>query len=168
MAIQSKRALLLVGVSLFLLGPVPAYSQSSIGGQVSWADDADMGIGVRAMLPVPALHPQIAIVPSFDVFFPGSDLSYWELNGNVHYTFVTDNPNLSPYIGAGLNVARFSARVSPGLGRVSDTEVGVNVLGGLRFPVGTFSPFVEARIELGGGEQFVLSGGLLFRVGGRR
>lgn len=162
------RGLLLAGASLFLIGPAAAAAQTSIGGQVSWADDADIGVGVRAMLPLPALHPQLAFVPSFDVFFPGNDLSYWELNGNLHYTFVTENANLSPYVGAGLNVARFSASASPGLSRVSNTEVGVNVLGGLRFPMGTFSPFVEARVELGGGEQFVLSGGLLFRVGGRR
>ncbi len=161
------RALLLAGASLFLLGPAATQAQTSIGGQVSWADDADIGLGARAFLPIPALHPQLAFVPSFDVFFPGSDLSYWELNANIHYTFVTDNSNLSPYVGAGLNFARASARVGP-VGRVSESEVGVNVLGGLRFPMGGFSPFVEARVELGGGEQFVLAGGLLFRVGGRR
>jgi hypothetical protein len=41
--------------------------------------------------------------------------------------------------------------------------VGVNLMGGLNFQTRTrIMPFIEAKFELGGGEQFVLTGGIYF------
>lgn len=45
---------------------------------------------------------------------------------------------------------------------ISATEIGANVLGGLRFSVGRFPVFAEFRVEAGGGKQFVINGGVLF------
>ena len=44
----------------------------------------------------------------------------------------------------------------------SDTDLGLNLLGGTLFGRGKVNPFVELRVELAGGEQFVLTGGVLF------
>ncbi|MDX1577916.1 MAG: hypothetical protein R3266_05505 [Gemmatimonadota bacterium] len=142
-----------------------------VGGQVSFADDADFGIGPRLAIELPGVSEGLWLVGTFDYFFPdegflgdGTDVDYWELNGNAIYTIrLPDAPNVEPYIGAGINIARFSSQVEtePEVD-VSDTNVGLNILGGLDFPLQGFTPFVEARIEIDGGEQFVVTGGILF------
>jgi hypothetical protein len=160
-----KRTLLLACACLFLAAPAAA--QVGVGGQVSWADDADIGVGARIVVPLDQIHPQLSFVPSFDVFFPGDDLNYWELNANLHYSFPQGNPQVVPYVGTGLNYARVSFR-TPGTGRVSSSDLGVNLLGGIRFPMNTVTPFAELKFEIGGGEQFVLTGGLTFSPRGAR
>ena len=42
----------------------------------------------------------------------------------------------------------------------NETHGGINLLGGIIFEVGRLNPFLEARFELGGGEQFVATVGL--------
>ena len=44
----------------------------------------------------------------------------------------------------------------------SDTDLGINLLAGTQFGTKAVTPFVELRVELAGGEQFVITGGLLF------
>ena len=114
-------------------------------------------------------------IGSFDYFFPddgsGSvegvsyDLSYFEVNANVAYPFVIEDSPLLPYVGGGLNLARISLDLDmPGASASeSETELGLNLLGGSKFDIGAaVVPFLEFRVELSGGEQFVISGGILF------
>jgi hypothetical protein len=43
------------------------------------------------------------------------------------------------------------------------TEVGVNIVGGARFPLGSLEPFAQLNATLGGDlERFGITGGLLF------
>lgn len=92
------------------------------------------------------------------------DWTYLEINANVAYSFpLSGSSSLRPYAGGGLNIARSSIDFDlPGLRSTSDTEVGLNVLGGSKFGSGRLTPFAELRLELGGGEQFVITGGFLF------
>jgi opacity protein-like surface antigen len=150
--------------------------------QASWADDVDLGIGGRIEI---GLDNKIAtsgplsrafFITSFDYFFwdcdEGSslyevDCSYWELNPGIGVPLPATG--LNPYVGAGLNIARASVDLNvPGFeDDASDTEIGLNLLGGLKFNIGSLPSFVEGRLELGGGEQFVLTFGVnLF--GGRK
>ncbi len=159
-------------VLALLAGSVPvmdASAQVRAGANLAWGDDADFGIGGRIGFGLGSIserHPVEAIV-SFDYFFPdeggsGVDLTYWEINANGIWKFNLPNSGVAPYLGAGLNFARASVDVS-GIGGGSDSKVGLNILGGLRFNVmGAVQPFAEARIELGGGEQLVLAFGVLF------
>lgn len=154
-------------MALAALAAVPARGQErpfNLGAQLSWGDDADLGLGVRYENRLDRLAPSVPlrVIGSFDWFFPGNDVTYWELNANVAYQFTLQNSRIGPYAGGGLNIARASVDVA-GVGSASDTEVGLNLLGGIRFPsTGRLTPYVEIRLELGGGEQFVLTGGLLF------
>lgn len=132
-----------------------------LGAQVSWGDDSDVGIGVRYENDLNRLIParNLRVVGSFDWFFPGNNVDYFEINANVAYQFTIPSSRIGPYAGGGLNIARASG----GLGTSSDTQVGLNLLGGLRFPsAGRIRPYVEGRFEFSGGEQFVLTGGILF------
>lgn len=64
--------------------------------------------------------------------------------------------SVAPYVGGGLNIAHSS-------NATSNTELGVNLLGGLRFGIGpVVKGFSEVRLELSGGEQFVVTFGVLF------
>ena len=138
-------ALLSVGFAL------PAQGQVHFGPQVSWADDADIGLGGRVAAGVPQ-YGGIEFIGSVDYFFPDVG-DYWEINGNLVHNFdLQGSDAFRPYAGGGLNVA--------GNG---DTQVGLNLLGGAKFATDSpATPFVEARFEIEGGEQFVLTGGLLF------
>lgn len=150
-----------VALALCATVAVPAQAQSAAayphwGLQASIAEDTDLGIGVRyenRMLGMFPQSPNLRFALSFDYFFP-DNFDYWEINANVFNLFPSRNARVVPYFGGGLNVARISNG-----GR--DTEMGLNLLGGIRLP-GRYRPYLEARIELGGAEQFVLTGGWLF------
>ena len=132
-------------------------AQVRFGAQASWGDNSDFGIGARLEHGLTKLFPKAPLraAASFDYFFPGNSINYWELNYNVFYQLKADA--LTPYAGGGLVLAYASAN------GVSNSDLGVNLGGGLKFKTGgSMTPFLEARIELGAGEQFVLTGGLLF------
>ena len=167
-----KKTFLTALAVMFLFGATQLSAQIRFGGQLNYGDDTDFGLGARLVLDDPALG-EFRFIGSFDLYFPGSrsaggvdvDGDYWEINGNIVYDFeVTTSPNLTPYVGGGLNVAHASAEATTPLvsASASDTELGVNLLGGLEFGVGKLRPFVEIKVELEGGEQFVITGGILF------
>lgn len=145
----------------------------SFGGQLNFASgtdefDADLGIGARVVAPLTFDTTPLLATGSFDFFFPdepeGTDLTYWEVNGNLSYLFdVPEDTSFRPYAGAGLNLARLEAEPEgPGDG-VSDTELGLNLLAGALFAAdAAITPFAELKLEVAGGEQFMLTGGILF------
>ena len=165
----------LLGVMAFaaVAAAVPVAAQAQLpfrlGGQLSWGDDADLGIGVRYENPLSMFGPTVRnlrVIGSFDYFFPGDrggfDVTYFEVNANVAWAFSLPRTRISPYAGGGLNIARADVDAA-GIGGGSNTEVGFNLLAGTRLPnLGKMTPYVEMRIELSGGEQFVITGGLLF------
>ena len=151
-----------------VIGTADAQAQA-FGVQGSWGDDTDLGIGARLELGLPNLLTSEGplantfLIGSFDYFFPDfcdafDDCSYWEINGNLAVPITSST--IDPYAGAGLNIARMSVLDS------SETEVGLNLLGGLRFNLGGLGAFGEGRFVLSGSEQFVLTFGVL--VGGTR
>jgi opacity protein-like surface antigen len=132
----------------------------SFGLQLDWGNDPDFGIGGRGVFPLRSLFPKTPLdgIVSFDYFFPGNSVTYWEINGNVAYRFsVPARSSFGPYAGGGLNIAHASAA------GVSETKAGLNLLGGTTFKVkGSITPFLEGRGEVGGGKTFILTGGVRF------
>jgi opacity protein-like surface antigen len=160
-----RRALITVFTALLLLGPATAMGQVQFGGQLSFGSDQDVGLGGRLLANVSSLE-HWDFIGTFDWFFPdepvGQDRTYWEVNGNLAYNFdIAGAPSISPYVGGGLNIAHFSREDADGSGN-SDTDLGLNLLGGLQFEAKAVTPFVELRVELSGGDQLVITGGLLF------
>jgi len=133
------------------------------GPQASFADEADLGLGARAHWTMKTRLP-LALIGTFDYFFPsteaGVDASHWELNSNLAYQF---GRRWRPYVGPGLNFAHRSANFTGTEFSGSDSGVGMNVLGGVRRVDGRKRQyFAEARYEIGGGEQFLVTAGVLF------
>ena len=129
------------------------------GPQASFADEADLGLGARAHWTFTNRRP-LALITSFDYFFPsapaGVDASHWEVNGNMAYQF---GRRWKPYVGPGLNLARRTSSFT----EADVTALGVNMLGGVRRVDGSKRQyFAEARYEIKGGEQFLVTAGVLF------
>ena len=159
------KKLLMVAAVLLIAAPNAAQAQMGFGAQASWGSDADLGVGARLVMGLPNIRTGLQGILSGDYFFidcGGADCSWIELNANAAIPLAASG--LNPYVGGGLNVARISVDVN-GFGNSSATEIGLNVLGGLKFS-GSLSPFAEARLSLGGGEQFVITGGIM--LGGSR
>lgn len=134
---------------------VQASSAQAYGGaQANVASDTDFGLGARLLANIEDAN--LEFVGSFDLYFPDEPLDFWEINGNVFYHFhLPENPSVLPYLGGGLNVARLS-------NGFDETEAGLNLGGGIRFPLENVSPFVEARTVISDADQTVLTIGLLF------
>lgn len=157
-------SLLTAAALIFVFAPT-AEAQISFGAQGSYGGDTDLGVGARVELPLSSIHEQLSAAGSFDYFFPDG-FDYFEVNANGLFSIPMEGGSLMPYVGAGLNYARIDVSVSGPFGTVggSTSEIGLNVLGGSKFGGGdsSLTPFAEARFELSGGEQFVLTGGVLF------
>jgi opacity protein-like surface antigen len=150
------RSLIMTAALVLVCGSV-ASAQTRFGIQGSFGDDADFGIGARVRVPVVSISPAFAVIGSFDYFFPDGPVDYWEINANASYTIPGVRGNIMPYAGGGLNIAHAS------VSGFSNTDAGLNLMGGLNFRTsGRLMPYAEIRVELGGGEQFVLTGGLYF------
>jgi opacity protein-like surface antigen len=140
------------------------------GPQVSWmSQSVGIGVGARAVyggLGTAVKVPGLRAYGAFDYFFPGSSYGvspkYWEINAGATYDLnITGMSGFAPYVGAGLNYAHASVSVA-GFS-ASSSNTGLNVLGGGRFKLGQkLNAFAEARLELGGGEAFAATFGILF------
>ena len=154
---------------LALASPRPAHAQVQFGPQVDWASNSlGFGVGGRVELSLAKAIPSVkglGVIGSFDVFFPGSGVNYWEINANGTYHFDIPNVKIAPYVGAGLVLAHTSiSNCTAILGiSCSANNAGLNLLGGTNFPsMGKITPFAELRIELRTGSAVALTGGVLF------
>ncbi len=154
----------MIAAAVIVALPGQAEAQgAAIGPTVAWHDDFDVGIGAMADIGLPAVAPGAGILADFTYFFPSEDnLNYFEINGNFRWEFPGAELAVVPFAMAGLNWARFSRDDID----ISDSEVGLNLGGGLKFNAGTLEPIVGARFEIDGGEGFVLFGTLPFSLGG--
>jgi hypothetical protein len=153
---KNRLPLLVILLALTAGVVTPLSAQITWGPQLSFGDNSDLGVGVRIDHPLRIFgNAPVHGAGSFDWFFPSNNVTYLEFNYNAWYQFRADA--LTPYAGGGLVLAYASANGN------SNTDLGVNLGGGLKFKTsGSIVPFLEARIELGAGEQFVVTGGVLF------
>jgi opacity protein-like surface antigen len=145
-------------------GVEEASAQVQIGAQVNIATDTDLGIGARVLFGLDQLVVGMEGIASFDYFFPDG-FDFWELNGNVVVP-VPITESFEPYLGGGLNLAFISSELDVPGDDDSDTEIGLNLVGGMKFATTNFRPFVEVRGTIAGAEQLVFTGGIL--LGGPR
>ena len=167
--------LALATVTVLVALPSQASAQYQVGPYLAFHDDADLGIGAFVGIPMPAIHEDLSFVGDFGFFFPGNgdhegaDHDYWEANADALFRFPIPDLSFTPWAIAGLNIAHFSGYhrhgESPLDDSYSDTEIGLNLGGGVTFGEGPMAPFVGAKFELGGGEGAVIFGGLSFTVG---
>lgn len=152
-----------VGV-LLIAGTTTAEAQARFAPQVAFGSDTDFGIGGRVNFNLTSLFktPGFFGIGEFTYFFPGDNVNYWELNGNLGYMIPGVRGNAHPYVGGGLNIGHVSVD-NCGFTGCSNTDAGVNLLGGINISTRKrLMPFIEGKIQLGHGDQFVITGGLYF------
>ena len=89
---------------------------------------------------------------------------YWKVNGvsdvnpnvDLYYHFVPEGL-ITPYLGGGLGLNMYDRER-----RSSNTEVGLNLFGGLRMPGPYSHYFVEGRYTASDISQFSVLGGVTF------
>ncbi len=141
-------------------GTLKAQGAPRLGGQMSFAQDVNAGLGLRLDVPVATRGEDLRLMGAFDYFFPDAPFRYWEFNADLAWGLRLADTRLSLYLGGGLNMARSSVQGIPGSG---STDLGANLLVGLRIPTASrLTPYVELRPEFGGGNRLVLSTGILF------
>lgn len=163
-----------LAVGLALVAPSTASAQMGFVVQGNYNSDVDFGVGAGVNFGIGSLTAKhgIRAEATFDYYFPSggssfgtfdADWKYWEINGNL----LMDLKSVKGlYIGAGVNYANTSWDFD-GCGAfcnafdTSASDIGLNALAGYSFS-GAKSPFVQAKLELGGGSAFVVSGGIRF------
>lgn len=163
---------LTVALVFVTAGTALAQTPISFGAQLNYADDFDLGIGGRVVMDTGTIVESTRAMASFDFYFPdsaeGVDTGFWEININGHYLIPLENSPVGVYAGAGLHIYNVSVEFDSdvpffGGAGADDSGAGLNLLGGVDFEVGpAVTPFAELKIELGGAEQFILTGGVRF------
>jgi hypothetical protein len=160
----------LAGV-LAVATPTAANAQMGFVAQASYAIDGAeaLGIGGGVNFGIGSLTEKygIRLETTFDYFLVDDPASLWQINGNLLYD-LKSVPNL--YLGAGVNYSKFGndggeacvGTVCVDFDGASNSDIGLNILGGYKLGSGKMAPFVQARFELGGGEQLVVTGGIRF------
>lgn len=169
-------ASLILGLGLFVPTTVEAQTSVKIGPRLGipvgdFADPASIYIGADARITTESLP----VVPdaSFDYYFTDVDgYSLFAIDLNALYEFGVNNQAFVPYAGGGLGITRASVD-SPTIsiggqtvgGSTSSTDVGLNIVGGARFPLGSVEPFAQLNATLGGdADRLGITGGLLFAL----
>ncbi len=157
-------------LALMAVGAGAAEAQR-FGVQANYSTEVDLGFGGRVEIDVPftstGTFSRTFLMGSFDYFlwdcdgFDELDCSFWEINANVGVPLVASG--VDPYVGAGITYGNANVDVDTPFGDVGgdSSDVGLNLLGGLRFPLGSLSAYGEGRFTLGGAEHLVLTFGIL-------
>lgn len=156
-----------------------AQAQTRFGPEIVFANDLEFGIGFKIMTDIDAfsddedsmlqqLRGTGDFVYYIDPFGGCDNCSAFEANVNGAIPLEVGEADV--YAGAGLNITRTSFDIDdilPGFGfDASATQVGLNVLGGLNFDLGSFGAFAEAGLTLGGAGQFSIRSGIMLGGGG--
>ena len=150
--------LLLVALASLLLSTtaVAQRKEMLLGPQIGLATNSyDLFLGAQFSYPV---APQFDFYPSFDIYFPGNNVTVWALNGELRYWPRLNTPNAGLYVGGGLNYTHFSVSGS------SNSEVGLGLLGGWDFKAVSWRPFVQLRIVVGNADRVEFAGGVNFKL----
>lgn len=124
---------------------------------LSTANGAYAGFDVSAGQPFAGLQGRLSpheaavqVVPSIEKAVL-SESRRWQFNADAVYRFGAGGGALAPYAGAGLCMV--------GAADEEGKKLGVNVIGGASFALGSLRAFAQARLTVAGGVHFSLTGG---------
>lgn len=141
--------------------PVAAAAVAQEGGRAwylgvrggAYFDADEPFLGVEGLLP---LRDRLWFNPNLEwVFVSRADL--YTINFDVHYDLQSSGP-YSFWVGGGLALVRFDP---PGRGG-TDTDAGLNLLGGVAFSRSDLIPYLQAKFLVDDDTEFVLAGGIRF------
>ena len=141
-----------------------------VGVAITNGSDSDFGLGARVEYDLAAVVPNLGIAGGLNLFFPGDPYdSWWEVHTAALYRFKVDE-TFTPYAGGGLTFASWGKKnqdydpfgTSSGNGTAHDSSFALTVIGGCAFDFDIgFTPFIEARVGVGGGNSLEITTGAL-------
>ena len=151
--LPSVPALFLAGV-LALAGGVAPAAAADFGVRGGYYFDVEQPfLGAELIMPVAR---RVYFNPNLEWVFV-ENLRYLTLNADFHYDFPTRGSNFV-WAGAGLGLLRADPE-GPGN---ADTDPALNLLAGVGFRTGGLIPYVQAKVIVNGGSEFVLAFGVRF------
>lgn len=169
---MKKASWIVLALAFLAAGVRPASAQLQIGPNLTFADDFDLGIGAIALFGIGNLTSNSSITGTAGAEYyvsPCDNCTYFEITAGALYGFNTSG-TAKPSVGGALNFGRFSYDADiniPGVDDdVSNSEIGLAILGQLGFPLGSLSALANARLTISGYEQLVIGFAILFGGGG--
>jgi hypothetical protein len=146
---------LAVSLTLGVSGAAQAQARSHFGPQIGYNFDYEaVLLGAQFSAPI---GRHLEFYPSFNYFFVNVG-TVWALNADLKYRLPIENADWL-YLGGGLNVTLTK------FGSLSNTDAGLNLIGGIESRSGNIHPFAEVRLTVGDGSTAQLAGGLNFTLG---
>lgn len=151
-------------------------SGTRFGVEADYATNNDVGFGVGAFVKfhlAEVSEHAITGRATFDYYFPSSSnfggysYKYFEIAADGLLDIVSSGAT-KPYVGAGLTYSHssFGSGYCDFYGvncNASYSHTGLHLVGGLNFMGNSkLMPFVEAKIELSSGSEFIIKGGIHF------
>lgn len=170
------KKLLTVGIlviGLTFLSNTNLYAQESgdisIGGGLGYGTEIE-SLGIQAG-GVYVINEQFRGAADLIYYLPndsfGWDFSWFEINANGHYLFVTED-DLIAYALGGLNISTLKYDYPDNAffngGSVSESEVGLNAGAGLEYNLDFAFLYAELKYILSSADQLVATAGLRFRI----
>ena len=170
-----RKLFLTAVIALLSIGAYAQKGQTYLGGQLAYPTDIEsLGIGVKGGYGITdALRAQA----TFDYFLKKNNVSWWDLNLDVHYLFPLGN-NIKVYPLAGLTYLRgsvdgFTQTVNTPDGNItvgnnesySDGNLGLNLGGGFQYDL-TDQLVLKAEVKvqiIKNTNQGVISAGLAYK-----
>lgn len=156
-----KKILIIASLCL-VVGLSNSLAQSRLGGNFAYGTDVEeFGLGINGEF---FLKNDLSIAPGFNYYFTEDPLTFWELNANVNYYFVSSG-SAALYALGGLNLATASVDLPEPFDDDSSTELGLNLGIGANFDINSsILPFTQLRLVVGDASQAVLEFGVKFGI----
>ncbi|MCB9081659.1 MAG: outer membrane beta-barrel protein [Lewinellaceae bacterium] len=151
-------SLLMMGMAL----ATTSFAQLSVGAGLAYGTGVEeLGIQVRGIY---GFNDTWRGGADFIYYLDGAEgVSFWEFNVNGHYIFA-DSGQLKTYAFAGLNFTHVTVDLGQ-FGSAGNTDTGVNLGAGAQLKLSDkISGLGEVKYVLGGGDQLVLSAGVLVNL----
>jgi hypothetical protein len=157
------RRLLVVGA--LALFPLVAHAASptvtAFGPRAGASIDPDQLV-IGGQLSLQEFAPNWSFDPNLELGF-GDDLTVVAINLDAYYHLRLSGSDWRPYLGGGLGVNFISWDSYPDMHDSSDTEVGLNLVGGFSIPAGSGDHwFTELRFGIGDIPTMKIVGGFNF------
>ncbi len=156
------RSVVLAAAAMALLAPIPAgaFGLTGVGGTLGYdhPEDMDGTASVRMHAELEQADTHLHLLPN---------IAYWDVdqvrdlnpNLDVYYHFRPDG-RMTPYLGGGLGLNFVHrSRLDE-----SSTDLGMNLIGGLRFPGTANHVFLEGRYTASDVNQVSLLTGITFHT----
>lgn len=164
--------MLLLLCLVFAFGAGEALAQGlgfkGIGGRLSFVkpEDVDGTIGFGAHADLGEIIENLTLYPSLEYWSKGegpADFSQFAVNADARYYFPSSN-NLSFFAGGGIAFLFNSVDVGPF--DDSETDIGLDLLGGVDVPVSDNLVFTgSAKFVISDGNVFRITAGLTYLIG---